>query len=73
MIYMQFFVGLKEFNPNPIFDPTLFEEIRKRVGKDIFDSLNVKLIKSVSEEEDNKHNKKSKKDDRGLSPNQGKM
>ena len=43
-IYMQFFVGLKEFNPEPIFDPSLFIEIRKRVGKDIFDTLNVKLI-----------------------------
>lgn len=72
-IYMQFFVGLKEFNPNPIFDPSLFVEIRKRVGKDIFDSLNVKLIKTVSEEEDKKHNEKSKKDDNSTPPNKGKM
>ncbi len=72
-IYMQFFVGLKEFNPNPIFDPSLFVEIRKRVGKDIFDSLNVKLIKSVSGKEDKKHNKKSKKDDDGIPSNKGKM
>jgi hypothetical protein len=28
-IYMQFFVGLKEFNPEPILDPSLFVEIRK--------------------------------------------
>jgi len=72
-IYMQFFVGLEEFNPDPIFDPSLFVEIRKRVGKDIFDSLNVELIKSVSEEEDKKHNKKSKKNDDSIPPNKGKM
>ena len=74
-IYMQFFVGLKEFNPDPIFDPSLFVEIRKRVGKEIFDSLNVKLIKSVSGEKDRKHNKKKAKDDDQdmLPPNKGKM
>ncbi len=72
-IYMQFFVGLKEFNPDPIFDPSLFVEIRKRVSKDIFDSLNVKLIKSVSEENDKEHNKKKEKDNDDIPPNKGKM
>ena len=72
-VYMQFFVGLKEFNPAPIFDPSLFVEIRKRVGKDIFDSLNVKLIKSVSQEKDKKHNKKKRKGDDNTPPNKGKM
>lgn len=71
-VYMQFFVGLKEFNPHPVFDPSLFVDIRKRVGADIFDSLNVELIKSVSDKEDKKHNQK--KDDNGNKPkNKGKM
>jgi hypothetical protein len=35
-VYMQFFVGLKEFNPAPIFDPSLFVELRKRVGAGVF-------------------------------------
>ncbi|HQK70124.1 MAG TPA: transposase [Bacteroidales bacterium] len=30
--YMQYFVGLKEFKVDPVFDPSLFVEIRKRVG-----------------------------------------
>ena len=72
-VYMQFFVGLKEFNPDPIFDPSLFVEIRKRVGKDIFDSLNVKLIKSVSQEKDKKYNKKKRKGDQNTPANKGKM
>jgi IS5 family transposase len=29
--YMQFFVGLKEFTTEPVFDPSLFVEIRKRI------------------------------------------
>jgi len=70
-VYMQFFVGLKEFNPNPIFDASLFVEIRKRVGKEIFDSLNVKLIKTVSEEKDKKHN--NKYNGKNSAPNKGKI
>lgn len=49
-IYMQYFVGLKEFTVEPVFDPSLFVEIRKRVGHKQFDSLNADLIRSVSEE-----------------------
>jgi IS5 family transposase len=29
-VYMQFFVGLKEFSTKPIFDPSLLVEIRKK-------------------------------------------
>ena len=72
-IYMQFFVGLKEFNPHPVFDPSLFVDIRKRVGTDIFDSLNVELIKSVSEKEDKKHNDKKKNNKSNAPKNKGKM
>ncbi|MBE9541731.1 MAG: transposase, partial [Proteobacteria bacterium] len=31
-IYMQYFIGLKEFTIDPVFDPSLFVQIRKRVG-----------------------------------------
>jgi len=71
-VYMQFFVGLKEFNPHPVFDPSLFVDIRKRVDAQIFDSLNVELIKSVSKKEDEKHNKK-KDDNSNIPRNKGKM
>lgn len=71
-IYMQFFVGLEGFNPYPVFDSSLFVEIRKRVGSEVFDTLNVELIKSVSKKEDQKHNKK--KDENSNTPeNKGKM
>jgi hypothetical protein len=57
-VYMQFFVGLKEFSTQPIFDPSLFVEIRKRVGASTFDALNKKLIQSISKEVDEKQNSK---------------
>jgi hypothetical protein len=46
-IYMQYFVGLKEFKVDPVFDPSLFVEIRKRVGHKQFDSLSADLIRTV--------------------------
>lgn len=60
-IYMQYFIGLKGFQTEPIFDPSLFVEIRKRIGSEDFDELNVTLIKSVSAENDKKHIQNSKK------------
>jgi IS5 family transposase len=72
-IYMQYFIGLKEFTPHPVFDPTLFVDIRKRVGHETFDTLNADLIKSVSQEKDQRHNKKNKKEDSDEPNNKGKM
>src|SRR5699024_3519515 len=31
--YMQFFLGLTTFQPRPLFSPTLFVELRKRLGE----------------------------------------
>jgi IS5 family transposase len=72
-IYMQYFVGLKEFTTEPVFDPSLFVQIRKRVGRKVFDSLNADLIRSVTGEKDKRHNKKNKKDDGDEPKNKGKL
>ena len=61
-VYMQFFVGLSSFNPDPIFDPSLFVTIRKRIGAESFDALNIALIQLISEKEDAKHIKKHTND-----------
>ena len=58
--YMQYFIGLKEFTTGPVLDPSLFVEIRKRIGKESFDSLNELLIKSMSWEKDQRPIKKKK-------------
>lgn len=54
--YMQFFLGLEEFNPKPLFSPTLFVEVRKKVGAQTFDMLSELIIK-VSKIGKNKTNK----------------
>lgn len=70
--YMQYFLGLEEFDPNQVFDPSLFVEIRKRIGHEQFDQLNVALIKSSSHVQDQKHNQSpKKKDDQGNPKNKG--
>jgi len=73
-IYMQYFVGLEEFKVDPVFDSSLFVQLRKRVGHKMFDSLNADLIRTVKGEKDQRHNKKNKKDDDGEEPkNKGKL
>ena len=45
--YVQFFLGFTQFKSEPIFSPSLFIDIRKRLGKDIFEKFNALLIKST--------------------------
>ena len=72
--YLQFFVGLSSFTTKPIFDDSLFVEIRKRVGLKTFDKLTSNLIKSATEKDDTKHNTNSKKKkDDGTPKNKGKL
>jgi hypothetical protein len=71
-VFLQFFVGLKEFSSKPIFDPSLFVELCKRVGASTFDALNKNLIQSISKEEDKKQNSKKKKGD-DFPPNKGNL
>jgi len=37
--YMQFFLGLTQFKSDLLFSPSLFVEIRKRLGKSVFDEF----------------------------------
>lgn len=71
-IYMQFFVGLKAFQVDKIFDSSLFVTIRKRIGKTQFDELNSKLIKSLSKKADHKNKEKQSEHDK-YPPNKGKL
>lgn len=73
-IYMQFFVGLKGFSSEPIFDPSLFVTLRKRIGATTFDTLNADLIKSISDPKDKGHQKKGNQNDQdNLPANKGKL
>ena len=42
-VYMQYFVGLTEFTITPVFDPSLFVTIRKRIGVELFNQLTGEL------------------------------
>ena len=42
--YMQFFMGLNHFCPQHLFSPTLFVEMRKKLGKDTFDAFSRAII-----------------------------
>jgi len=52
-IYLQYFVGFKKFTIKSAFDASLFVDLRKRMGLDKFDQMNVEIIK-LSEEKKKK-------------------
>jgi len=49
--YMQFFLGQHNFNPKPLFSPTLFVDIRKKLGSETFDVFNQMLHELVKEQD----------------------
>ncbi len=42
--YMQFFLGLRVFHPDPLFSPSLFVEFRKKLGEQTFGEFSHMLI-----------------------------
>lgn len=44
--YMQFFVGLAGYQPSPPFAPSLFVEIRKRMGEAVFEGFHRAIIEA---------------------------
>jgi len=71
--YLQYFVGLKEFTNEPIFDPSLFVTLRKRLGKTSFEALSetfsqhVKSLNQLKEKKTSK-SKRVKSDDSDSKP-----
>ena len=43
--YMQFFLDCNSFNPKLLFSPTIFVDIRKRLGNDVFNQFSDELIR----------------------------
>ncbi len=74
-IYLQYFCGLQCFQIEEPFHPTVFVDIRKRMGPDQFDSWNELIIeKSDSLKPKRKQTIDKDKNDHGaLSPNKGTM
>jgi hypothetical protein len=67
-LYLQYFCGLKEFTTHPVFDPSLFVDIRKRMGGKEFDAFNGIVIKSAETKKPHQARIKTKKKDDDMSP-----
>ena len=67
-IYAQYFVGLSSFSTEPVFVPSLFVEIRKRLGQKGSSQLNDILIKQARELKVVKHKTKGGKKDKPKDP-----
>jgi hypothetical protein len=67
-IYAQYFVGLSSFQVEPVFVPSLFVEVRKRLGAKGADRLNSLLIRHAQELRLVKHRRKPAKPKGGDDP-----
>lgn len=67
--YMQYLCGLEEFTDQPIFDPSLFVDLRKRISEDDINKMTESLLKREQEmkEEICKH-KEDEARERGEEP-----
>jgi hypothetical protein len=58
-MYLQYFLGLKEYTYEPVFDRSLFTTLRYRMGADKFDAMTRQIIlKSEGKEESQKESDK---------------
>ncbi len=60
-IYAQYFVGLPSFQTGPVFVPSLFVEVRKRLGKEGARQLNDLVLRQAKRAKAIKHRKKPSK------------
>ena len=49
-VYMQYFIGYSSFSYEPVFDPSLFVDLRKRFGADQINEMNEAIMGLVREE-----------------------
>lgn len=68
--YMQYLCGLAEFTDQPIFDPSLFVDLRKRISEDDINKMTVSLLKREQEmkEKARKQEEEESKGDNGQQP-----
>ena len=67
--YMQYFCGLGEFTDQPIFDPSLFVDLRKRISQDdINEMTKVLLLREQEVKEEVRKRKEKEAEDRGEEP-----
>jgi hypothetical protein len=62
-VYMQYFIGYSGFSSASAFDPSLFVELRTRLGMDQINAINERIIKIVHQSMDTSKPVESKKED----------
>lgn len=70
--YMQYMLGLSEFTDKPVFDPSLFVAIRKRIGVDDFNDMSESLLKLQVRIQEEKEQKDKDNDDTQTPSDSGK-
>jgi len=60
--YMQFFLGLDHYQPAQLFSPTLFVEMRKRLGEQTFDEFSTTIMSIAHPEIDQKNRKEGSRE-----------
>ena len=50
-IFIQYFLGLDKYHPEPLFHPTVFVDLRKRMGVANYDKVSQKIIQFARQEE----------------------
>lgn len=77
--YLQYFIGLEEYQEEPVFDPSMMVHFRKRFNKEILAEINEKVaLKGIKEKEEKrkkerKNKESNKKDDGNDKSNKGKL
>jgi hypothetical protein len=69
-IYLQYFCGLKSFQTQIPFHPTVFVDIRKRMGSSSFDSWNVLIMEKADQLKPTKHKMIYNNNDKDNNPNE---
>lgn len=64
-IYMQYFLGYTGFSSCPPFDPSLFVEIRKRLGDDLLAEMNLRILRIAKPDEGQSSSSTGKEDNPG--------
>ena len=60
-IFIQYFLGLDRYHPKPLFHPSVFVDLRKRMGVANYDKVNQKIIQFARNEELNEKGKGEKR------------
>lgn len=71
--YLQYFVGLKEYQKEEPFAPSLFVEIRRRMGEEVFSRFNEVIVEALEKSEGKRGDEKTAKKKEDDKPKRGKL